>query len=203
MTQYTKALKAEYGFVANPNLPKERDASTCNFASQRVLLLTVPTGPIPNPAACILGLGLKFCICDRHRRIFLTSSLIDCTRSSAPVCLSQIGWERHPEPVGRQDLRMEPRLAPEAASQEIESALDRLEGTLLYLVCNRRQQFHAYPARHELNQIRALRNNPNITILHTDKNLGPAAMDMKCYVRKVLTEHLLKQQHQLLSAAET
>jgi len=58
-------------------------------------------------------------------------------------------------------------------------------------------------ARSELNQIRLLRSNPDIIILPSDKNLGPAAMDTSCYVRKILTEHLLNaKQYQLLTPEE-
>jgi len=44
-----------------------------------------------------------------------------------------------------------------------------------------------------------LKNNDNIIIKHTDKNLGPAVMDPNNYIQQILQEHLLTKDYQQLS----
>jgi hypothetical protein len=47
--------------------------------------------------------------------------------------------------------------------------------------------------------LQQLKNNDNIIIKHTDKNLGPAVMDANDYVQQILQEHLLTKDYQQLS----
>jgi hypothetical protein len=47
-----------------------------------------------------------------------------------------------------------------------------------------------------------LKNNRNIIIKPTDKNLGPAIMDKKSYIEQILHEHLLTNTYRQLTAVE-
>jgi hypothetical protein len=49
--------------------------------------------------------------------------------------------------------------------------------------------------------LRALKENKNLTIKPTDKNLGPAIMDTDRYIRQVLQEHLLTKDYMQLPEA--
>jgi len=51
----------------------------------------------------------------------------------------------------------------------------------------------------QLNILHTLKNNDEITILYSDKNLGPVAISTDKYTRLVLTDHLLQRDtyHQL------
>jgi hypothetical protein len=51
--------------------------------------------------------------------------------------------------------------------------------------------------------MRLLKNNKDIIIKPTDKNLGPAVMDTSEYVHQILTEHLLTSDYRQLSQLET
>jgi len=51
--------------------------------------------------------------------------------------------------------------------------------------------------------MRLLKNNKDIIIKPTDKNLGPAIMDTSKYVHQILTEHLLTDDYRQLSQLET
>jgi uncharacterized protein YbcV (DUF1398 family) len=51
--------------------------------------------------------------------------------------------------------------------------------------------------------LKQLRENKNIIIKPTDKNLGPAVMDKNTYIKQVLQEHLLTENYQQLSLTET
>jgi hypothetical protein len=53
------------------------------------------------------------------------------------------------------------------------------------------------------NAFRQLSHNQEIIIKPTDKNLGPAVMDIKTYVSQVLQEHLLTDTYRQLSSTET
>jgi hypothetical protein len=53
------------------------------------------------------------------------------------------------------------------------------------------------------NAFRQLSHNQEIIIKPTDKNLGPAVMDIKNYVSQVLQEHLLTDTYRQLSSTET
>jgi len=52
------------------------------------------------------------------------------------------------------------------------------------------------------NALITLKNNKNITIKPTDKNLGPAVLDTKQYVGQILQEHLLTPSYRQLSHQE-
>jgi hypothetical protein len=54
----------------------------------------------------------------------------------------------------------------------------------------------------QTNALRQLRQNHNITIKPTDKNLGPAAMDTSDYIKQALQEHLLTDTYKQLSETE-
>ncbi len=47
-----------------------------------------------------------------------------------------------------------------------------------------------------------LKHNKHLTIKPTDKNLGPAIMETKVYIKQVLTEHLLTKDYKQLTTAE-
>jgi hypothetical protein len=50
--------------------------------------------------------------------------------------------------------------------------------------------------------MKLLKQNKNIIIKSTDKNLGPATMDTKDYVLQVLKEHLLTNAYRQLTQSE-
>jgi hypothetical protein len=54
----------------------------------------------------------------------------------------------------------------------------------------------------QINTLHTLCDNKDLIIKPTDKNLGPAIMDTKHYIRKVLQEHLLTKDYQELSKEE-
>jgi hypothetical protein len=54
----------------------------------------------------------------------------------------------------------------------------------------------------QLSALRQLRQNKNVTIKPTDKNLGPAAMDTSDYIQQVLQEHLLTNAYKQLTFQE-
>lgn len=210
-----KALKEEYGFTADPDLPIRKNMlqrlmsmpleEFFAYCANRSFHNFCVENYIPNSAARILGLGLKFCICDRPAPSDLSDFQFSRLRRDVRTRYLFMGGDGDStlSASERKIYVRNPDWNPGTANREIECALDRFEDTLRHLVTNRRRQFHANLARYELNQIRLLRSNPDIIILPSDKNLGPAAMDTSRYVRKVLTEHLLNaKQYQLLTAEE-
>jgi len=54
----------------------------------------------------------------------------------------------------------------------------------------------------QLKTLKLLKDNKNLIIKPTDKNLGPAVMDTSTYVRKILIDHLLTTDYRQLSPIE-
>jgi hypothetical protein len=50
--------------------------------------------------------------------------------------------------------------------------------------------------------LRQLKQNPNIVIKPTERNLGPAAMDTEDYIIQILKEHLLTADYNQSTKAE-
>jgi hypothetical protein len=51
--------------------------------------------------------------------------------------------------------------------------------------------------------LKSLKNNKNIVIKPTDKNLGPAVIDLKQYLHQILNEHLLSKDYKQLTRQST
>lgn len=148
---------------------------------------------IPFSAERLLGLGLKFCICDRPAPTDLSDFQFDRFRKEVRTRYFFLDTEDdNTEPFIPKIYVKNPAWTPDPASPLIENALDRFETSLRTLTLTNKLR-HTRPnlTWYESNQLRLLRENKKVIILPSDKNLGPAALDMDRYVHQVLTEHLL------------
>ena len=164
---------------------------------------------VPNTAARLLGLGLKFCICDRPAPNDLSDFQFDRftgdMRTKYFVMCHSDPTERHSNDDCEPKIYVRnPAWNPPPATPEMETAVENFQASVASLVHGARlQRFQSNLCRHELQQIRLLHDNKQIIILPSDKNLGPVAMDMDMCVRKVLNEHLLdSNRYELLSPDE-
>ena len=153
------------------------------------------TTNIPNSVARVLGLGLKFCICDRPPP--KDCSDIDFARFRKDIHTKFWFFNHDDGTTGTSD-NYEPKIyipspfwVPDLASPFIERAIDQFENSVKQLIFQHRSRFRPNLLRNELRLISSLRQNRNIIILPSDKNLGPVAMDTDEYVCIVLMDHLL------------
>ena len=216
LQRQTKRIQQDYGFTANPSLPVRKRIlnrllhmsvreffAHCNNLSFHNLCVE---NNIPTSAAKLLGLGLKYCICDRKAPTDLSDFQFERFRKSIRTKYQLLGLEDAEERTYEPKIYVKnPNWTPETASPEVEEAINAFETALRNLVISnhRRSIFQKNLTRHELQQLRALRSNKDIIILPSDKNLGPVALDTTTYVQKVLTEHLLNdRQYKLLTTDE-
>ena len=210
------SIKLDFGFVANPSLPIHEsvldrflrmDADEFfTHCPNRSFHNFCKTNHIPNSVVRVLGLGLKFCICDRPPP--RDCSDIDLERFRKDVRTKYFFFCTSGDDDGDDDY--EPKIylpspfwVPKTASTEIERAIDRFETTLKTLVLQHRSRNRPNLLRYELRLISSLRQNKNIIILPSDKNLGPVSMDIDEYVKIILTDHLLdKKRYTILSVEE-
>lgn len=152
---------------------------------------------IPFSAARILGLGLKFCVCDRPPPSDLSHFDIERMRKEIRTAWTLFLKSDPTELCPNNDWNPKiyvknPNWVPNKATPPIEQAMDNFESVLKTIVQRDRwKKFTSNLTRHELRQIQALRKNKEITILPSDKNLGPVALDTDTYTQQILTEHLL------------
>ncbi len=212
LEKHQEDIKLEYGFLANPNLcardnfnlylqslsTNELQALGCLNRSCHNLC---KEQTLPPATIRVLGLNLKFGLC----------------LQPAPQDGSDIDFQRL-----RNDIRTKfhflstendtnlddwnPKLhipstwKPPAASEQVETALSNFENAIkLAITTNPKQEaFSPNLTRHEQRLLKNLRDNKDVIILPTDKNLGPAAMDTADYVQQVLQEHLLTTNYEII-----
>jgi len=89
---------------------------------------------------------------------------------------------------------------------EVEDSITRIETSLKhahrYLVNKISKENLQNLSLSQLSTLKLLKENNNLTIKPTDKNLGPAVMDTNTYINKVLTDHLLTKDYRQLSTLD-
>ena len=91
----------------------------------------------------------------------------------------------------------------EPLPEELEASLVRFERALQNDIRRRRRCFRRNLPRLDLRLLSNLQQNLELIVVPTDKNLGPAVMERRDYVRQCLTEHLLdRSTYRQLSPAE-
>jgi hypothetical protein len=88
---------------------------------------------------------------------------------------------------------------PPHASNEIERAMSDFENDIKAKIAMNKIHFKTNLSKHEQGCLEKLKNNKDIIILQTDKNLGPAAMETEAYVEQVLTEHLFTSTYTIIN----
>jgi hypothetical protein len=205
----------QYGFYAEPENNLQRNFNI-NIKKSPSELYTLPNNltfhnlckenELPAGTRQLLGLNRKFCIATSHINNNITQTMLKLARSirtnyflkqnnlsDGNICEKQIyicNKQWHPPP----------------APPEIEESLTVFEKLLKkkhleYTTRNKGFNLINLTPRQRaiLNQLRC---NENIIIKPTDKNLGPAVMDKKSYIEKILQEHLLTTTYRQLSSTE-
>jgi hypothetical protein len=198
----------DFGFIANPDITTLHNVNNhfrdnmkllhFNRCLNRACHNLCKENYIPPAVTRLLGLGLNFCISDRHPNKDLTESF---TRFRNEVrtkffCLEHQG-DNDDNDYNPKLYVKNPRWNPEAfpTPREVESAMDRFTLAVKKSIADHHYSLRPNILRHELALLRKVCANKQIIVLQTDKNLGPAIMDTSTYVHQCLTEHLLNERN--------
>jgi hypothetical protein len=194
---------AEYGFIANPDISIQQNVmQRLSTMSPQAYLNRVANLACHNlckstyisPAVIkLLGLGLKFCLVDspppptltdsfkrfrrdiriRYHALFRSDNESGCDHYNPKLYVKLKNWN------------------PDKADPAIEAAIANFGKSIQQEVVANRTRFRPNLLRNELHLLQQVRQNLDLVILNTDKNLGPAIWEREEYIKQTLKEHLL------------
>jgi hypothetical protein len=203
-----------FGFQANPKFSLQKNfndiitTETANSTQQMSNLAfhnLCKHANIPQGTRQLLGLNLKYCLaCSQLNNninttvqkmpyaIRTTFQLQHLTKPDDSTYIKQIyiknkTWNPEPAP-----LHIEDKIT------SFEKILKTEQNNLINKLSGRNLRNLTYPQSATL---RLLKQNNNLTIKPADKNMGPAKIETKEYVSKILKEHLLTTDYEKLTKA--
>ena len=207
LQQGKKQIKRDFGFIPDPSLSVHENVKKRLLSmSPQEFFNHVPNRSCHNlctnthvlPAVIkLLGLGLKFCVNDRPPTPDLNSTM-NRFRTDVRRTYQFLDAEDNDDDG---EIRYHPKLyvrnqewTPDPASPEIEAALDAFAQSVQSATQRHQAQVHNQPnlLKFELRLLNELRQNKDLIVLMTDKNLGPAIWERTAYIKQILSEHLLK-----------
>jgi len=154
----------------------------------------------------LLGLNLRFCLSSRNVNTSIKPTIFKIARSIRTKCyLKELNINNDTDYI-KQIYKCNNNWNPPPAPLPLEDSITKFEK----LVLESQQQLSSKIKRVRLtnltpiqhNALRQLKNDKELIIKPTDKNLGPALMDRDTYIRQVLREHLLTDSYTQLSKNE-
>ena len=98
-------------------------------------------------------------------------------------------------------IRSTQEISDNAVSEDLIERLSRFFLALRAQFRKRRGRSNLLPSHYRT--LSSLQSNPNLMVIHCDKNLGPAIVERDVYIRRVLDDHLLDEStYRRLSKAE-
>jgi len=219
LTQKLQQVKsnclADYGFCSNPhstlqknfNNALKEDASLLSLQPKNLTFhnLCQESKP-PLGTRQLLGLNLKFCLASNP----LKSNIANTIRRMAKTIrttfyLKHSGHSTSIEYEKQIYVKIK-NWNPPPAPLLVEEKITEFEKELI----RRHQQLKLKNKHRNLLNLtplqkytmKLLKDNKDITIKPTDKNLGPAVLDTKLYIKQILEEHLLTSTYKQLSKDE-
>jgi hypothetical protein len=212
----TKELyQSNFGLQANPHLSLQANFNrallhnshpTLNLPTNLTFHNLCTLNTVPKGTQELLGLNLKYCIAPNT----IPDNINHTVRRMAYSIrtshfLSSAGSNQDSEFIKQIYLKNK-NWNPPPASIEIEENITRFETKLkeAHLTLTKKTQKRNLRnlSFMQLKTLKLLKDNKNLIIKPTDKNLGPAVMDTSTYVRKILIDHLLTTDYRQLSPIE-
>jgi hypothetical protein len=168
--------------------------------------LCAPHIKLPLGTKQLLGLNLKFCLAANKLPDNIKSTIQRLAYSiRTKYFLLDNNYQGSTEYV-KQIYKKNTRWSPPAASLTVEDKITDFEKSLKTAQQNLMRRYGNRSLSNltslQLATLRSLRLNTDIVIKPTDKNLGPALLDVNSYIRQVLQEHLLTADYKQLTHAE-
>jgi hypothetical protein len=192
-------IMVTYGFVANPNFTSQHNACLqlarmpCWYYFSRPSNLAfhdlTTSIPPPKNLRCLLGLGLKFCPTPSFSTASTVTSLDRFKRDL--LCKTYFAGK----PLKNEDY--DPKLhissnwipqdwmIPHAIHRRFRNFASSLQSIFHKTRCPSNLLWYQRRA------LACLQSNPELMIVHCDKNLGPAIIERSTYIRRALDDHLL------------
>jgi hypothetical protein len=207
--------QTDYGFCSNPNLSIQKRFNE-TIKSQPSPLYLQPkyltfhnlckNNKTPIGTRQLLGLNLKFCLSGSHTFNNINTTMLRMARSIRTHFYLKQQNSNSEENYDKQIYVKLKNWHPPPAPLEVENQITAFEK----LLKDKRQKIIECSQKINLNNLtptqqkilKNLKNNKNVIIKPTDKNLGPAAMDTEAYVEQVLQEHLLTNSYIQLTKEE-
>ena len=196
-----KHLYNTFGFVANPSLTHWENKKLILRQTPTNIYFNTPsnmsfhnlcvTSKPPIGTGQLLGLGPKFIPETFVPKPNTTTSLLNFTRDAR---LKYIFAGTVADQLTKNDMKIYLRSTwqPDPGCNELEQRLSTFNTRIKELVQSNSQSTkpHCNLSRIQRRNLRNLKNNRDIIVLLSDKNLGPVTMDRRHYIRRVLDEHL-------------
>ncbi len=201
-----------YGFVANPNTSLQKNFNT----TLRNLPIIAPKQPsnltfhnlctdteIPLGTRQLLGLNLKFCLSPKIIPNNINTTVLQTAYTIRTATFLNESTSNTDSAYIKQIYIKNKQWNPPPASATLEEKITAFEKTLR----NKQNQiFYKNEGKTlsnltytQLTALRNLKNNKNLIIKPSDKNLGPVILDTKAYTLQVLNEHLLTNDYRQLT----
>ena len=194
---FGEAIKARYGFIADPSLPLWRNVE------KRIGELTYAYFDRPSNMSChvhlrdlpdiqgvekLLGLGLNYCIKEKVE----TTTKKTFERLRADV--RRIYHLRDNEEDGEyiKGLYIKSDYKFKEASKEIEQAMNDFEKAVAERkrAAKHRQKIYTNLTHHQWALVETLHQHDDYIVVPADKNLGPCLLDREVYIERGCSEHL-------------
>jgi hypothetical protein len=210
-----KRCLTNFGFIADPNTTLRKNFDTVIQKAPSHLFLQpknltfhnlCKVNNLPPGSKELLGLNLKFCLASKNIPDDINKTMIQLARSirTRHFLLQHGGLNNtiYEKQIYKKNLTWNPPPAPaliEDKLVELEKALRHSQQKLERKNASR-QITNITPL--QAKALASLQKNKNIVIKPTDKNLGPAVMDVTEYINQILTEHLLTDTYLQLTEGE-
>ncbi len=215
----TQALKltkknclTNYGFCADPKHNLQTNFNTAirthtstlysqpaNLAYHNLCTQSI----IPPGTRQLLGLNLNYCLASRRLPNNINKTLLQLAysiRTKHYLTSNNVASDaEYIKQLYKKNITWNPPPAPNLVENKItefEKALKAAQHQLIK-INSKKKSSNLTPV--QLKTLRALRKNKSIIIKPTDKNLGPALMEIDSYIKQVLREHLLTKDYKQLS----
>jgi len=161
---------------------------------------------LPTGTKELLGLNLNFCLATKNIKDNIRRTILKMARSIRISSFLQEHNLPECEDYEKQIYICNNNWHPPPASLLIEDKITEFEKLLKEkqrkLISKNRNRYLLNLTPLQKAAMKSLRNNNNIVIKSTDKNLGPAVLDADTYSKQVLQEHLLTRTYLQLSNTE-
>jgi len=210
-----KNCLSNYGFCSDPLSSIQKNFNTAltaltSYPNKQPSNLTFHNlclqNELPPGTKHLLGLNLKYCLTSNKLDDGLNNTLLKLAQSiRTKHFLNSTGTGENSEYIPQIYLRNK-TWDPPPASILIEDQITRFEKSLKkeneLLQKKYRNKNISNLTPLQFKALKELKQNTNLIIKPTDKNLGPAIMDRVFYINKILKDHLLTKDYIKLSQNE-
>jgi arsenate reductase-like glutaredoxin family protein len=205
-----------FGVCANPLLSLQKNfnnnlkATTTSPTSQQPTNLSFHNlctkNKLPLGTRQLLGLNLNFCLATNKLQDYTKGTLLKMAYSiRTKYYLKENGLNTDNNYI-KQIYKKNKNWNPPPASSTIEDKLTQFEKSLKELQNTLTRKYKNTNLSNltsiQAQALQAIKNNKELIIKPSDKNLGPTLMDLETYILQVLQEHLLTKDYIQLSERE-